>query len=760
MGDADYQQKIAQMIAQLRASLREGQRAMADWQGGELAVSAVPGAGKSTGMAVSAAIAIARFALNRQRQLVIVTFTRSAASNIRQKVCRYLQQWQLPQSAFTVNTLHGLAFGIAASYPELSGVSLTESQVISETQKQGLIRKAVLQWIREHPSTYAELVAGRDPTTEESEIQRRQMALRSDILPALLAQTIATAKSANLSPEAVAQVDSDILRIAAQLYRCYNQLLQDQGLIDYDDMILGAIKVLEDPIVRQSWQERTFAVFEDEAQDSSPLQTKLLEILAQKGEQCNLIRVGDPNQAINSTFTTADPRFFNSFCDRCLLQNRYVSMDQAGRSNRKIIDAANRFLVWVNNVWVKNSAYTLQEKPFRHQMIQPVPPDDPQPNANPPELGQGVEIYPPQKIPTFRDEVQMISDRLKLLYQDNPDLSSAVIVRQNNQGKFVYDFLKESLKDSKIKIYDVEQRDRRSRVPADMLTVLKFMARPHSADNLKALLRLLVERQRISPYLDLNALANTPEKFLYPTVLDQTLEPLSEDAEFARKRCIAILKGRFALPVYYLIPFAALALDYSQSELATADKLSDRLEQELRGNLQLENLVQNLQEIVEQENFEAVEEENLEASYTQKGQVTIINYHKSKGLDWDVVFLPFVSDRFFPWRSFVPESIKFVSEFPLAEVCRAQLRSLIHGDDIPDPERAWERASLLKKAEDFRLLYVGMTRAKRLLWISCAQINPFNWNDLRNTTDDQNFCPAIAALLNQQTSQNAVLQGR
>jgi Superfamily I DNA and RNA helicases len=742
----DYQQKIAQMIQHLRATLREGQQAMADWQGGELAVSAVPGAGKSTGMAVAAAIAIARFGLHRQRQLVIVTFTRSAASNIRQKVRRHLDQWQLPQSAFTVNTLHGLAFGIASSYPELSGISISESQVISESQKQGLIRKAVQQWIRENPSTYEALVAGREPSTEESEVLRRQMALRTEILPSLLRQTIDTAKSANLSPAAVAKVDSEILRIASQLYRGYNQLLQDQGVIDYDDMILGAIRVLDDPLVRRSWQERTFAVFEDEAQDSSPLQTKLLEILAQKEDQCNLIRVGDPNQAINSTFTTADPRFFNSFCDRCFLQNRYVSMDQAGRSNRKIISAANYFLQWVNN-----SQYAQKEKPFRHQMIRPVPLNDPQPNANPPELGRGVEIYPPQKVPTFRDEMQMISDRLKLLYQENPDLSSAIIVRQNNQGKFVYDFLKESLKDSKIKIYDVEQRDRRSRVPADMLTVLKFMARPHSPDNLKALLRLLVERQRISPYLDLNALANTPEKFLYPTVLDQTLEPLSEDAELARRKCIAILKGRFALPIYYLIPFSALALNYEQSELATADKLSDRLEQELRGNLNLDNLVQNLQVIVEGESFEAVEEENLEASYMQKGQVTIINYHKSKGLDWDVVFLPFVSDRFFPGRSFVSDSIKFVSEYPLSEICRAQLRSLIHGDEIPEPDQAWDRAGLLKQAEEFRLLYVGMTRAKRLLWISCAQINPFNWNDLRNTTDKQNLCPAIAALLNQQT---------
>src|SRR6476620_4324628 len=68
-----------QAMQRLRNSLRLGQQSMADWQGGSLAVSAVPGAGKSTGMAVAAALAIARYQLHAQRQLIIVTFTRSAA---------------------------------------------------------------------------------------------------------------------------------------------------------------------------------------------------------------------------------------------------------------------------------------------------------------------------------------------------------------------------------------------------------------------------------------------------------------------------------------------------------------------------------------------------------------------------------------------------------------------------------------------------------------------------------------------------------
>jgi DNA helicase-2/ATP-dependent DNA helicase PcrA len=107
--------------------------------------------------------------------------------------------------------------------------------------------------------------------------------------------------------------DYDVLKIAAGLYERYQNLLAQRGFIDYDDMILGALRTLQDSDSRRFWQTRCFAVFEDEAQDSSPLQTQLLELLAVDPEnpyaEPNLVRVGDPNQAINSTFTPADPVF-------------------------------------------------------------------------------------------------------------------------------------------------------------------------------------------------------------------------------------------------------------------------------------------------------------------------------------------------------------------------------------------------------------------------------------------------------------------
>ncbi len=730
-------------LNELRKSLRKGQQTMADWTGGELAVSAVPGAGKSTGMAVAAAIAIAKFELHRQKQLVIVTFTRSAVSNIRKKVSEHLKNLRLPQSSFTVSTLHSLAYNIASTHRELSGFGMGETKIISESLKQKLIRNATNIWVKENPKLYDLLLEGKNFDGEDTERLRRQTVLRTDVLPSLAKEAIATAKSSGLSAAALREAEApdggDILAIAAGLYETYERLLRQEGAIDYDDMILGALRVLQNEGVRKYWQERIFAVFEDEAQDSSPLQTELLEILALNPQGKNLMRVGDPNQAINSTFTPADPRFFNEFCDRCNINSQLSTLDQAGRSTRNVMRAANYMLHWVNH-----SEYAKIENPFRLQKIRPVDADDPQHNANPEPIGKGVEIYLPNTVDDIEHEMTMIGDRIKQLHDQDPKLSIAILVRQHNQGRFVAKSLEWLTKEHEIKIYDVEQSDRRSRVPMDMLAILQFMERPHSPDNLKSALEVLKDRLKISSQQDLNAIASNPEKFLYPTLLDPVLSQIVQETQ---AKCIGLLRAKIELPLYNLIPFIAFTLyDEEAGLLATADKLGDRLNQQLIGNYSMQTVIESLREIVESESFEAVEDENLEGRYMTGGQVTLISLHKSKGLDWDVVFMPFLHKRICPGESYLPEAVKFLGDFGLPEVTRAQIRAIVHSDRLPNADQAWKECNNLKQAEEFRLLYVGMTRAKRLLWLSAAQDAPFSWNTLENRTENAAICPAITEL--------------
>jgi len=733
----------------IRNSLRPGQQQMADWQGGPLAVSAVPGAGKSTGMAAAAALAIARYQLHARRTLVVVTFTRSAAANIKAKIRKYLREdLSLPPGGFVVNTLHGLALNIASRYPDLSGLQLDNSTLITPNQSHRLIRTCVEQWIATHPGRYSRLLEGRQFDGEETEQLRRQSVLRTEVLADLAASAIHEAKSSGLLPASLRELSEQttdeysILAIAAGLYEQYQNLMRSHDLIDYDDMILAALRVLENENASRIEQSQVFAVFEDEAQDSTPLQTKLLEILASNPNQPdapNLIRVGDPNQAINSTFTPADPIYFRRFCEDCNIQGRLATMDQAGRSNKIIIEAANFTLEWVNQSYGGEDGSAL---PFRPQKIRPVDENDPQPDANPNPVGHGLELYTPRDI---NHTIELIGQRAVSLFAADPaGTRAAILVRENRQGKWLAEALSPVCREHKITLYEVSESDRRSHVPTEILAMLQFLDRPHSPDYLKAALEVLVQRQLV-PTQDLNALASVPEQFLYPGPLDP---PHSEPLLKARHLCRSLLRARMELPQYQLISFLALTLNYDQAELATADKLAERVAKQIAGNSSMAAMLTVLNEIVSSERFEPVETEDLEARYTRPGQLTIITMHKAKGLDWDYVFIPFLHENVIPGSFRVLPQAHFLGDFTLAEVARAQIRAALHEQFLPDVTIAWEQAKQLKTAEEFRLLYVAMTRAKRLLWMSAAQKAPFTWSKPENL-DNRLPCPVFPALKRQ-----------
>jgi DNA helicase II / ATP-dependent DNA helicase PcrA len=763
---------LAQKLAQLRDTLRPGQREMADWQGGPLAVSAVPGAGKSHGMAAAAAIAIATHPLGRSQQLVLVTFTRSAALHLKQKVRAFLQDLDLPQRGFIVQTLHSLALNIASRHPQRSGLDLAHTTLISPYQSHRLIRQCVEQWIQAQPQLYRQLLEVGTLSGEEGERLRRQSALRTDMLPALAQIVVHEAKSSGLRPADLLHLadrlpdELPILAIAAGLYTQYNALLRKTGWIDYDDMILGALQVLEDPVILKSWQTQVFAVFEDEAQDSTPLQFKLLELLAAdpaQGDRLNLIRVGDPNQAINSTFTPADPIYFREFCQHQQHQEHQppARMTQSARSCQPIIKVANYMLNWAN----RSSQETI-EQPFEAQMIQPVAAQGDAGNPSP--LGQGVELYFPLDI--YRS-AELIAQRVIDIFTAHPDCRVAVLVRENRQARFLADVLSEpkryglsvDLAQHDIPIYDVGASDRRSHVPAEMLAMMQFLARPHSPEYFKAALATLAQRQIIQPY-DFNQISIEPEQFLYPSPIALGQDQLSIDAppntppsdtlHQIREICTKLLQARWELPLFRLVSFLAESLNYDAAELATADKLATRLNQQGGDRATMVTTLSTLQDLVSTERFDPVDLDNDESQYTRPHQLTLMTMHKAKGLDWDAVFLPFLHTNTIPGSLRVPLTARFLGEYTLSEVARAQIRASLH-DIYPLPlaQEAWAQAKNLKTAEEFRLLYVAITRAKRLLWLSAAQNAPYTWGtfnwERQSQLEPQKPCPFIPALKKQ-----------
>ncbi len=114
-------------------------------------------------------------------------------------------------------------------------------------------------------------------------------------------------------------------------------------------------------------------ILEDEAQDSSRLQEEILQTLS--GPDGNWVRVGDPNQAIYETFTTANP-------DTCAILppspgvNRR-SLANSGRSTQSIIDLANHLVEWTRQAHPNPALRGALQAP---PLIEPTPPGDPQPN--------------------------------------------------------------------------------------------------------------------------------------------------------------------------------------------------------------------------------------------------------------------------------------------------------------------------------------------------------------------------------------------
>ena len=137
---------------------------------------------------------------------------------------------------------------------------------------------------------------------------------RRDQLPDMIANLalafIRSSKDRRLTPEKLrALLDRQpaplpLAELGLEIYADYQRALTYRAAVDFDDLIRLALDILEmDEEYLERVRYRFPYILEDEAQDSSQLQQNILSLLSGSGG--NWVRVGDPNQAIFETFTTA-----------------------------------------------------------------------------------------------------------------------------------------------------------------------------------------------------------------------------------------------------------------------------------------------------------------------------------------------------------------------------------------------------------------------------------------------------------------------
>ena len=307
----------------------------------------MPGAGKTQILSALAAQIIASGALGDDQEVLIVTLVNSAVDNFESRIKRFFDNPLQALYRYRVRTLHGLAHDIVREKPGRVGLE-ERFGIIDEREADFIRREAVNAWLSVHASSLDDYL---DPNHGRlTSVTGCAATSLPDMIANLALAFIRSSKDRRLTPEKLrALLDRQpaplpLAELGLEIYSDYQRALAYRGAVDFDDLIRLALDILEmDEEYLERLRYRFPFILEDEAQDSSQLQQNILGLLSGAGG--NWVRVGDPNQAIFETFTTASPELLREF----IAQNPSVDMPESGRSQQSIIDLANNLIDWVMN---------------------------------------------------------------------------------------------------------------------------------------------------------------------------------------------------------------------------------------------------------------------------------------------------------------------------------------------------------------------------------------------------------------------------
>jgi DNA helicase-2/ATP-dependent DNA helicase PcrA len=626
--------------------------------------------------------------------------------------------------------LHGLAHDIVREKPARVGLEERFS-IIDEREADFIRREAVNAWLAAHPNFLDDYF---EPALEES---RRDWARRQqlpDMVDSLALAFIRSAKDRLLTPDALrAKLDPStgsgqvqlpahlpLAELGYSIYVDYQRALAYRGAVDFDDLIRYALILLQsDEEFLERLRYRYPFILEDEAQDSSQTQEKILDLLSggrvaagsryapaelldqrriETEGSCNWVRVGDPNQAIFETFTTASPELLRAF----IRSNPHADMSESGRSQPSVIALANHLIDWVMNAHPAPEARAALSLPH----IQPVPSGyAPQ---NPPDDPAAIRLISRKYTPEEETEavVKSVKSYLDSL-ADVPDEEQptiAILVPRNARGIEVID----ALKKRGIQPVELISSTSNTRAAAGSLNyLLAYLADPQSALKLSKAYQVWRRDWRGNPslrategseaipaakeeiaHLPLRAVQGSSQKSLLATTsallrkignAESFVAPREERdwlASLGADEPVEVLQELMAfqvnvqrwlsavtLPIDQLILTLAQDVFTDAADLALAHKLALVLRKAANDHAdwRLPELTSELAVIAKNER-RFIGFSSDDAGFDperHRGKVAVTTMHKAKGLEWDRVYLMSVNNYDFP--SLQPND-RFISE--------------------------------------------------------------------------------------------------
>ena len=447
----------------------------------------------------------------------------------------------------------------------------------------------------------------------------------------------------------------------AEAYKEYERQLKENNALDFDDLLVKTVQLFQtQPEILEYYQDRFRYIMVDEYQDTNTVQFKLISLLAAKYK--NLCVVGDDDQSIYK-FRGANIQNILSF-EKEFEHTKVIKLEQNYRSTSTILDAANAVIK--NNVGRKaKSLWT--------------------------ENGEGEKIQFRQ-FDTAYDEAEYIVgdirervDNGKAAYCDH-----AVLYRTNAQSRLF------------------EEKMITANIPYKIVGGVNFYARKE----IKDLLAYLKTIDNGKDDLAVRRIINVPKRGIGLTTVNRITEAAQQRGiSFYEALCSADLVPGLGRSISKLESFAAM-IEYFRKEaehLSITELMEEILtetgyveelkaEGEEEAEARLQNIDEFLNKIAAYE--ESCEEElptlsgfleevalvaDIDSLDEESDYVVLMTLHSAKGLEFPYVYLAGMEDGIFP--SYMT----------------------ITADDPTEIE------------EERRLCYVGITRAKKELAMTCAR---------------------------------------
>jgi DNA helicase-2/ATP-dependent DNA helicase PcrA len=614
---------------ELLAGLNPPQREAVEHGDGPLLILAGAGSGK-TRVLTHRVAHLVRSGRAQHSEILAITFTNKAAQEMRERVELLLGR---RTRAMWVMTFHAACARMLRA--EAGRLGYTRQFTIYDQSDARRLVKRTLEQLDADPKRFS---------------------------PAAVHSQISDAKNRLRDAEAYRQlVGSYFEQTVADAYELYESELLRMNAMDFDDLLVRAVNVLElFPEVRERYATTFRHVLVDEYQDTNHAQYRWLQLLA--GEHRNLAVVGDPDQSVYG-FRGADIRNILEFQDD-FEDAKVIRLEQNYRSTQKILDAANAL--------IRNNRGRMEKQLWT-------------------EVGEGDPITI-RELDDERAEARYVIGEIERLVDEGLSLGEiAIFYRTNAQSRTLEDVLREREIHYQI-VGGVRFYDR-----AEVKDALAYLTFLQNGQDVVAFQRIVNSPKRGLGQTSVSRVLSHAAAMgisIWEAAADATVDGVPGLGAAARKAL-----GRFMETMEALrerarqdVPVGDL-LEAVLHETGYLDAL------ELERTFEAQGRIENLQELVAAtREFDATAEEdaNTLGDYLQRtsltadadsrrddeGVVTLMTLHNAKGLEYPIVFITGLEDGVFPHA------------------------------------RALDEGGL---EEERRLAYVGLTRAMRDLYLTYAR---------------------------------------